>query len=202
MYSRPVSHTNAYMCPRFCKQKCMCACLRMGTASKAPEHPCIQKTRGKEQTGLAWNGRGLKVEGPVRSRRNEGLHYRRGRDSKEEGQSPQAIGVPLALSTARPHLQRLTLGSARGTAAHLIEGPPFPPPPRMAGPSLGGGRQGHGTLCPASSRVTWASGSGSGSWWLSAPSFPGGSDSGPHTAALPGPDSGPWWLQCSRQQKP
>lgn len=80
--------------------------------------------------------------------------------------------------------------------------PLFFPPPRMAGPSPGGGRQGHGTLCPASSQVTWAAGSGSGSWRLSAPSFPGGSGSGPHAATLPGPDSGLWWLQCSRQQKP
>lgn len=89
-----------------------------------------------------------------------------------------------------------------GTAAHLWEGPPIPPHLLgWQGPPLVVGDSGHSTLHPASSRVTWTAGSGGGGCRLSAPSSPGGSGSGPHAAALPGPDSGPW-RRRPRQQKP
>lgn len=116
-----------------------------------------------------------------------------------EGQGPRSGGgapEPTAGSSLPPALSRATLAKA---GAGLTRGerlltcgtapPHFSPSPGVAGPSLGRGDSGRGTLHPASSQVTWAAGSGSGGCRLSAPSSPGGSGSGPHAAALQGPDS-------------
>ena len=118
--------------------------------------------------------------------------------SRAEGQGPRSGGgapEPTAGSSLPAALSRATsakagAGLTRGERL-LASGtaPPFSPSPAVAGPSLGRGDSGRGTLHPASSQVTWAAGSGSGGCRLSAPSSPGGSGSGPRAAALPGPDS-------------
>lgn len=130
-----------------------------------------------------------------------------------EGQGPRGGGggpEPPAGCALLPTLSRATpakAGAGLTRGERLLTSRRAPPiPPHLLGwqvppPHLGVGDNGHSTLHPASSRVTWAAGSGRGGGWrLSAPSSPGGSGSGPHAAALPGPDSGPW-RRRPRQQK-
>lgn len=93
------------------------------------------------------------------------LEEMKGSLPRQDRQSPKQTVTALGTANGRTTPAKADTGlSQEEWLLPSKNAPLFPPPPRMAGPSPGGGRQGHGTLCPASSRVTWAAGSGGGSW--------------------------------------
>lgn len=166
-----------------------------------------------EEEGLSWPESGGERDSLREEMGEEGLGEKERFASLKERQGApglegrtqgwgQRSGASLSLHLQQGHTcEGWCWAHPGGTAAHLQEGPPIPPHLLgWQGPPLVVGDSGHSTLYPASSRVTWAAGSSGGGWRLSAPSSPGGSGSGPHVAALPGPDSGPW--RRPRQRKP
>jgi hypothetical protein len=93
---------------------------------------------------------------------------------------------------------RLVLGSLGGTTASL-QSPPICPQllEWLAGPSP---MVGDRAMAPCALPPLGLP--GQQAWQLSAPSSPGGSGSGPRTAALPGPDSVLWWQQWPSSGNP
>lgn len=172
----------------------------------------------RTRTSPAWGLKAMGEKGSLRS--EEDLGGRRDFRGLKEGQgapggwggrkgpgprgaggalSPRPFCPSLALSRATP--AKAGAGLTRGERP-LTSGkaPPFLPTSPGWRALPGGGRQRPQHPAPRLLSGYLGGGLRGGGWRLSAPSSPGGSSSGPHAAALPGLDSGPWWWRRPRQR--